>query len=227
MLTSRCRQLRPLLTSYVDNELSAADRHVVDDHLEGCGSCRRRLARQSQVHQLIRRRTAEARGRGTSVPWSPRTFGSTDRRAGRVLLSLCVLAAAGAVGAVVWSRSAGAATPLSARGEISDSVCRGNHGRPGSDRMTMTGRECVERCIEKGAQYVFVSDGVVYVIRNQQFADLPRFAEQEIKLEGKVQDSLLTVSRITPVNLSHQTRGATSSEVLGEAGPTRTGVTTP
>ena len=71
----------------------------------------------------------------------------------------------------------------------------------------MTGRECVERCIEKGAQYVFVSDGVVYPIRNQQFADLPRFVEQEIKLEGRLQDSLLTVSRITPVNLSRRTPG--------------------
>ncbi|PYR44679.1 MAG: hypothetical protein DMF89_27175 [Acidobacteria bacterium] len=219
MLTSRCRQLRPLLTSYVDNELSDADRLLVEDHLKRCGSCRRRLARQNEVHQLLRRRTVEARIRGAAVPWSPRTFRPTDYRAGRALLSLSVLAVAAVVlGVVVWSRLAvEAERPLSARGQISDSACRGNHGRPGSERMTMSSRECLERCIEKGAQYVFVSEGVVYPIRNQQFADLARFAEQDIELEGRVQHSQLTVSRIRPLNLSYRRGVALSGGLLAEA----------
>jgi len=92
----------------------------------------------------------------------------------------------------------------------------------------MTSRECVERCIEKGAQYVFVSEGVIFPIRNQQFADLARFAEQDIELEGKVQHSQLTVSRIAPLNLSGRTRVPPSNGALAEAkGLLRTGVAWP
>jgi hypothetical protein len=90
----------------------------------------------------------------------------------------------------------------------------------------MTSRDCLHRCIEKGAQYVFVSDGVVYPIRNQQFADLPRFAEQDIELEGKVQHNQLTVSRITPLNLSYR-RVPAADEPLVDAILARIGVTVP
>jgi hypothetical protein len=217
-----------LLTSYVDNEVSDADRLIVEDHLKHCESCRRRLVRHKAVHELLRHRTEEAHVRGTTLPWSPRTFRPTLYRVGRAFVSLSVLAVAGVVlGMVIWSRVAGeAGTPLSARGQISDSACRGNHGRPGSDRMTMTGRQCVERCIEKGAQYVFVSAGDVYPIRNQQFADLARFAEQAIELEGRVQHSQLTVSRITPLDLSYGTHLPPSGGTLAEVrGLTGTGVT--
>jgi anti-sigma factor RsiW len=37
---SRCRDLEPLLTPYVDGEATAADRAVVDAHLERCPPCR-------------------------------------------------------------------------------------------------------------------------------------------------------------------------------------------
>jgi hypothetical protein len=199
MLTSRCRQLRPLLTSYVDNETSSADRLIVEDHLKRCRACRHRLGRQDAVHHLLRLRSAEARVHGLPLSWSPRSRRVNDRGPGRTLLRLSVLAAAGvAVVVVVWSRWG--VVPLSARGQISDSVCGGRHAHAAPELVNMTGRDCVRRCVEKGAQYIFVSDGVVYPIRNQTMAELARFAEQDVQLEGKVRQQQLTVSHIRPLN---------------------------
>lgn len=221
MLTSRCRQLRPLLTSYVDDEVSGADRLVVQDHLSRCRACRRRLLRQNAVHQLLHTRAADARGRGTPVPWSPRTHGPLDRGPSRTLLSLSILATAVVVGIVIWSRvGGGAVVPLTARGQISDSVCRGTHSHPGTDLMSMSDRDCVGRCVEKGAQYVFVSDGVVYPIRNQRFGDLQRFAAQDIQLEGEVWGNQLTVSHIRSLDHVAQLRSAPLSSATAGAGRT-------
>lgn len=63
----------------------------------------------------------------------------------------------------------------------------------------MSGRDCVHRCVEMGAQYVFVSHGVVYSIRNQDFVGLTRFAGQDVELEGEVRKNLLTVSHVRPL----------------------------
>jgi hypothetical protein len=194
LLTNRCRRLRPLLASYVDDEIADADRLVVDEHLVRCQACRRRLLRQRAVHQLLRSRSAEPRHRGAAVPWTPRAQPATGRAQRRVLLSLAALAVL-VVGIALW----GTAWPvrLTAQGRISDSMCRGSHG---GDMRTMSDRDCVGRCVEKGAQYVFVSNGVVYRIRNQSFSDLARFAAQEIQLEGRLWRNQLTVSHIESVD---------------------------
>jgi hypothetical protein len=49
-----------------------------------------------------------------------------------------------------------------------------------------------------GAHYVFVSDGVIYAIRNQDFAGLTGLAGEEVQLEGNVQQHVLTVSHVRP-----------------------------
>jgi hypothetical protein len=140
-------------------------------------------------------------------------------------MSLSVVAAAAVViGIVAWSRVWGAAVPLTARGQISDSVCRGSHSHAGTDLMTMSSRDCVGRCVEKGAQYVFVSDGVVYPIRNQRFEDLQRFAAQDIQLEGEVWRNQLTVSHIRPLDSAARLRRAppTRSALAETGAPPRT-----
>jgi hypothetical protein len=195
LLTNQCRRLRPLLTSYVDDEIAGADRLAVDEHLERCRACRRRLLRQRAVHQLLRSRSAEARHRGAVVPWTPRAQPATGRAQRRVLLTLAMLAVLVVGGTALW----GPVWPvtLRAQGRISDSMCRGSHG---ADMRTMSDRDCVGRCVEKGAHYVFVSNGVVYRIRNQSFSDLARFAAQEIQLEGRLWRNQLTVSHIESVD---------------------------
>ena len=193
--TNRCRRLRPLLTSYVDDEITSGDRLVVEEHLERCRACRRRLMRQRAVHQLLRSRSVEARHRGAALPWTPRAQPASGRGHRRVLLSLAALAVLVVSGIALW----GLARPvrLTAQGRISDSMCRGSHG---ADMRTMSDRDCVGRCVEKGAHYVFVSNGVVYPIRNQSFSDLARFAAQDIRLEGRLWRNQLTVSHIESID---------------------------
>jgi hypothetical protein len=52
-----------------------------------------------------------------------------------------------------------------------------------------------------GARYVFVSDGVVYSIRNQDFAELTHLAGQDVQLEGRVRQHELTVSQMRPLTV--------------------------
>jgi hypothetical protein len=113
------------------------------------------------------------------------------------------------VGLLMWNRGrSGTGISLAARGQITDSVCAGGHTHASAELRSMSGGDCVRRCVELGAQYVFVSEGVVYLIGNQEFQDLVRVAGQEVELQGEVRMNVLTVSRVTPltVNRSNNTR---------------------
>jgi hypothetical protein len=61
----------------------------------------------------------------------------------------------------------------------------------------MTDRECTEACMKGGATYVFVSDGNVYKIENQNFAGLPVHAGHTVTLKGDMNGDRITVSNIT------------------------------
>jgi hypothetical protein len=50
-----------------------------------------------------------------------------------------------------------------------------------------------------GAEYVFVSQGVVYSIQNQDYVDLMHLAGQEVQLDGEVQRNVLTISHVRPL----------------------------
>jgi hypothetical protein len=105
---------------------------------------------------------------------------------------------------VLWNRPwVDAGVPLVAQGHIGDSRCAGGHAHAAAELPDMSGGDCVRRCVEMGAQYVFVSQGVVYPIRNQDFVDLTQFAGQNVQLEGEVRQNLLTVSHVRPLNVRH------------------------
>jgi hypothetical protein len=79
-------------------------------------------------------------------------------------------------------------------GKISDSVCapkqaKLSHG--GSDHA------CVLTCVKAGAKYVFISEGKVYKIDNQDFADLKKHAGETVRLTGDVNGKTIRVSKIT------------------------------
>ena len=63
----------------------------------------------------------------------------------------------------------------------------------------MARRDCVRLCVELGARYVFIANGATFPIRNQGFADLARFAEQDVEVEGQLRGHRLTVAQIRPV----------------------------
>jgi anti-sigma factor RsiW len=53
-----CQSIDPLVTPFVDGELSDADRRLVDDHLRACAPCHGRVLAEQTVHTLIRGRAA-------------------------------------------------------------------------------------------------------------------------------------------------------------------------
>jgi anti-sigma factor RsiW len=53
-----CRSIDPLVTPYVDGEIGAADRQLVDDHVGHCPPCRSRVDAERAVRELCRERKA-------------------------------------------------------------------------------------------------------------------------------------------------------------------------
>jgi len=51
-----CLSIDSLVTPYIDGELGAADRQLVDHHLGRCGACRSRVAAEQSVHDLMQER---------------------------------------------------------------------------------------------------------------------------------------------------------------------------
>src|SRR5688500_16526082 len=59
--TSGCAAIEALVTPYIDGELTAADRAVVDAHVGACGLCRSRVVAERAVRHLIDARKASLR----------------------------------------------------------------------------------------------------------------------------------------------------------------------
>ena len=68
---SNCTSIDPLVTPYVDGELSAADRTLVDEHLHRCPPCYSRVAAEGAVRDLVRARKPDLTARaGVGEPAS-------------------------------------------------------------------------------------------------------------------------------------------------------------
>lgn len=81
-------------------------------------------------------------------------------------------------------------------GTISDSKCGAMHPTGEHNGKTMTARQCTQACIKGGAKYVFVSDGKVYNISNQNDAGLAKYAGEDVKLTGEMSGDTVTVAKI-------------------------------
>jgi len=56
-----CRELEPVLASYVDGESAPSERASVDAHLDRCGSCRDRVAGERAAREVLRARRTDLR----------------------------------------------------------------------------------------------------------------------------------------------------------------------
>ena len=203
MRTIRCRQLRSVLTAYVDDEISAGERLIVEDHLRQCDTCRRCVRREGAVRRRLQRWSTEAREGGAPLAWPAGPETLPHRRVGTLLRIAALSTATIAIAFVMSSRSwVDAVVPLAARGQIGDSRCAGGHAHASAELRNLSDGDCVQRCVLMGAHYVFISQGVVYPIRNQDFVDLTRLAGQDVQLEGEVRQNLLTVVRVRPLTVS-------------------------
>ena len=82
-------------------------------------------------------------------------------------------------------------------GKISDSMCGASHKSAIEHAgKKLTDRECVQACIKDGGKYVFVSNGKVYDIANQDDPELAEHAGHTVKLTGEMSGNSITVSKI-------------------------------
>src|SRR2546422_2362469 len=188
-----CGQLRPLLERYLARQGSPEEHRVVHEHIKSCDRCRTSVRAQEAVRRLLRSRAAEARAQGMSPTWRPRPGRLRGQRTAAMLGLILVPTTVVVLFVVIKGRSVSDAGSLSDIGVISDNWCGAGHHK--DDPYT-----CVLDCIRKGAQYVFVSHGVTYVVRNQDFLGLAQVATRQVKLTGHVQKDGLVVSRLEPVN---------------------------
>jgi hypothetical protein len=82
------------------------------------------------------------------------------------------------------------------KGTISDSMCglkhsAEKHGGKGADH-----RACVQKCIDGGGEYVFLTKDKAIKIANQKFEELKTYAGQEVMLTGDLKDDKITITKI-------------------------------
>ena len=65
--------------------------------------------------------------------------------------------------------------------------------------MNVSDAACTTMCVKKGAKYVFVSDGQVLTIANQEFKGLAQQAGAAVKLTGVLEGETLTISKLEKV----------------------------
>ncbi len=93
-----------------------------------------------------------------------------------------------------------AGTSLSAAttwtGKISDAMCGLSHDTMTEHGKKGTDKDCTLMCVKKGSSYVFVNEGKVLKIANQDFKDLQPFAGDLVRLTGDLKGDTITVTRI-------------------------------
>jgi hypothetical protein len=106
----------------------------------------------------------------------------------RSFLRLAVLA--------LFASSVSFAADQSWTGKISDSKCGATHKSGGEHDAKMTNADCTKACVKGGAKYVFVHEGKILNISNQDFADLEKHAGHTVKLTGEMTGDSINVSKI-------------------------------
>lgn len=87
------------------------------------------------------------------------------------------------------------AAPQTWTGQISDSMCGATH-MEGEHNVKVSEKQCTQMCVRKGAKYVFVNEGKVLTLANQDFKGLAQHAGETVKLTGELKGDAITVSKI-------------------------------
>jgi hypothetical protein len=95
------------------------------------------------------------------------------------------------LGAALLSSSAAAAEMT---GWISDSTCGA-----GNASSKESARECAQRCLEGGAEAVFVSEADQKVYKLSDQVEAKKHVKGKVKVTGTVSGDKLTISKIEPV----------------------------
>ena len=102
----------------------------------------------------------------------------------------------GCVGLLIGLLSFASAADQTWTGQISDSMCGASHQHMTASHPGMTDRDCTLACTKGGGKFVFVSDGKVYMISNQDSPLLQMHAGHTVLLTGEMKGDTVTVSKI-------------------------------
>ena len=173
-----CHELDRLVTPFVDGECTERERTEVFAHLRECQGCRTRVEAESTAKHVLHANAAVARTMGVAPAWRPRVFrlGKSALPVHPTLMLLFAVIGAGLLG--FWLRP----TPVMAVGVIGDSFCQHEHRF--TTRFNVDEHTCTLGCVERGAEFVLVTDTQVYRIHNQQLPELAAFANRRVKVKG-------------------------------------------
>jgi anti-sigma factor RsiW len=76
-----CNSIDPLITPYIDGDIGAHDRRLVDDHVRACPPCHSRVAAEQAIRELMRTKRTELVGVIASVALRDRCAALQRQRA--------------------------------------------------------------------------------------------------------------------------------------------------
>jgi hypothetical protein len=78
-------------------------------------------------------------------------------------------------------------------GKITDSMCDKDHSMMATGGKQPDPKECTLACVKAGSKFVFVTNGKVYEIANQDLPALKTFAGGNVKLTGELESDGKTI----------------------------------
>ena len=109
------------------------------------------------------------------------------------------------------------AASMTWKGEISDSNCAISHQKVTQVHPSLNSHSCTLACVGDGARFVFVSDGKVFKIANQDLPALTANAGYTVQLTGDLKDDTITASKIVLVQ-NHVRKPAANFTLLDSNG---------
>ena len=109
------------------------------------------------------------------------------------------------------------AASMTWKGEISDSNCAISHQKVTQVHPSLNNRSCALACVKDGARLVFVSDGKVFKIANQDLPALTANAGYIVQLTGEMKDDAITVSKVVLLE-NHDRKPAANFTLLDSNG---------
>ncbi len=100
--------------------------------------------------------------------------------------------------ALLAATAHGFAAEQSWTGTISDDMCKTKHESGGEGGPAMSEHDCTLACVKGGSKFVFVSDGKICKIANQDLADLRKHAGEKVTITGDMKGDSITVASVTP-----------------------------
>jgi hypothetical protein len=78
-------------------------------------------------------------------------------------------------------------------GKITDSMCDKDHSMMAEGGKMPDAKKCTLACVKGGSKFVFVSEGKVYALANQDMPELTTYAGDNVRLTGELQPDGKTI----------------------------------